>query len=450
MKYAWLLVLGLLVVPGAARAQRGPSCDLSDSRQLNSVADGQVIYIGGPVFVCDNGTRILADSAIYLRAPGRIDFHGNVRFDETDRSLTSMYAQYFGTERRLMAQQDVVLINKKDGSTLRAPALNYFQQSPGNPKARIEVYSGRPRATLFRQNPDNSSVIDTTIVDADRMQVEGEEIFRGWGAVEVKRGRLISKSAFAEFDQGGSYMKLYGKATVDSDTFHLSADSIDADLINNDEFREVRARRDAKLASQDVNVDAPRLKITFNSGKVERLVAIGGKRVAGSDLPQASATSQDFTLTADSIDAISPAEQLERVIAIGTAFGERHADSADVSLPELIRQDWVRGDTVTAYFGAGRDTTALPAPAASPAAGADTARVLERIVASGAPASSTYKLRERVNDTTEVSVNYITARHIDVILRGGDVDRVRAEGNIRGMYLQPPKPEAVAREDERP
>jgi hypothetical protein len=55
-----------------------------------------------------------------------------------------------------------------------------------------------------------------------------------------------------------------------------------------------------------------------------------------------------------------------------------------------------------------------------------------------------------VNDTTEVSVNYITARHIDVILRGGDVDRVRAEGNIRGMYLQPPKPEAVAREDERP
>ena len=449
MKRAWLLVLAVLMVPREASAQRGPSCDLNDSRQLNSVADGQVVYIGGPVFVCDNGTRILADSAVYLRAPGRIDFHGNVRFNEAERSLTSMYAQYLGAERKLMAQQDVVLINRKDGSTLRAPALDYYQQSPSNPTPRIDVYRGRPRATLYRQNADNASAVDTTIVDADRMQVEGEEIFRGWGTVDVKRGKLIAKAAFAEFDQGGSYMKLYGKATVDSDTFHLSADSIDADLINNNEFREVRARRAAKLASQDVNVDAPSLTISFAAGKVERLVAIGGERVAG-NVPQAVATSQDFTLTADSIDATSPDEKLERVIAIGMAFGERHADSADVTLPALIRKDWVRGDTVTAYFGAGRDPAAAEVAAALPAIPADTARVLERIVASGEPASSTYKLRERVNDTTEVSVNYITARNIDVLLRNGDIDRVRAEGDIRGIYLQPPRPETVAREDERP
>lgn len=450
MKRLGPLVLGLLVAPFAAEAQRGPLCDLQNSRQLNSVADGAVTYIGGPVFVCDNGTRIVADSAIYLRAPGRIDFHGNVRFNEAERSLTSMYAQYIGAERRLMAQQDVVLINRKDGSTLRAPALDYYQQSASNPTSRIEVYSGRPRATLFRQSAADASAVDTTIVDADRMQVEGEEIFRGWGTVDVKRGRLTAKSSFAEFDQGGSYMKLYGKATVDSDTFRLSADSIDADLVNNNEFREVRARRDAKLASQDVNVDAPSLTITFAEGKVERLVAIGGERVAGDNVPQAIATSRDFTLTADSIDAVSPAEKLERVIAIGTAFGERHADSADIALPDLIRKDWVRGDTVTAYFGDGRDTAAANAVSRPPDTPADTARVLERIVASGEPASSTYKLRERSNDSTEVSVNYLTARYIDVLLRNGDVDRVRAQGDIRGMYLQPPRPEAVAREDERP
>jgi hypothetical protein len=310
MKCLWLVLLGLLLTPLVARAQRGPLCDLQDSRQLNSVSNGQIVYIGGPVFNCDNGTRILADSAIYVEATGRIDFLGRVRFTEAERSLTSMYAQYIGAERRLMAQQDVVLINRKDGSTLQAPALDYFQQSASNPTPRIEVYSGRPRATLFRQNPDNASVTDTTIVDADRMQVAGEEVFRGWGTVDVKRGRLVSKSAFAEFDQGGSYMRLYGKATVDSDTFRLSADSIDADLVNNNEFREVRARRDAKLASQDVNIDAPNLKISFVAGKVERLVAIGGERVDGTDVPQAIATSQDFTLTADSIDSLSPAEKL--------------------------------------------------------------------------------------------------------------------------------------------
>lgn len=451
MRHRWLFAAALLLAPATASAQGGPSCDLGNSRQLNSIADGQIVYIGGPVFVCDNGTRITADSAIYMRAPGRIDFYGNVRFNEAERSLTSNYAQYVGAERRLMAQQEVLLTNKKDGSTLRALSLDYFQVSPTNPTARIDVHSGRPRATLFRANKEDPAAIDTTIIDADRMQIEGEEIFRGWGAVDVKRGKLTSKSAFAEFDQSGSYMKLYGMARVESDTFRLSADSIEAELVNGEEFRQVRARRDAKLASDDIDVDAPGLTISFAAGKVERLVAIGGARV-GTGLPQAIAVSQDFTLTADSIDALSPGEKLERVVAVGTAFGERHADTTDVELPEIIRKDWVRGDTVTAYFGEGRDTTSVAASSPAPArpAAADTARVLERIVAAGAPASSTYRLRETVNDTTQLSVNYITAKHLDVKLRNGDVEQVTAEGDIRGIYLQPPKREAVAREDTSP
>jgi len=36
-------------------------------------------------------------------------------------------------------------------------------------------------------------------------------------------------------------------------------------------------------------------------------------------MPQATATSQDFNLTADSIDALSPKQQLVKVIAVGGA-----------------------------------------------------------------------------------------------------------------------------------
>ena len=257
MKHGWLaLVLLFCFLPRATHAQQ-QRCDLGDSRVLYSVANGAIIYVGGPVFVCENGTRITADSAVYVEATGRIDFLRNVRFNETERSLTSMYAQYMGRERRLMAQQDVVLVDKRDGSTLRALSLDYFQKSASNPESRIDVHSGRPRATLYRDRAREPGVRDTTIVDADRMQIVGENVFKGWGSVDVRRGKLTARSAYSEFDQNGSYMKLYGRANVQSDTFNLSADSIDAELINGDEFRTVFARREAKLTSQNANVDAP-------------------------------------------------------------------------------------------------------------------------------------------------------------------------------------------------
>ena len=70
--------------------------------------------------------------------------------------------------------------------------------------------------------------------------------------------------------------------------------------------------------------------------------------------------------------------------------------------------------------------------------GADTTRVLERIVAMGSPASSTYRLREQVGDSVETSVNYLTAKKLDVRFKDGAVQKVAAEGEIRGLYLQPP------------
>jgi hypothetical protein len=115
------------------------------------------------------------------------------------------------------------------------------------------------------------------------------------------------------------------------------------------------------------------------------------------------------------------------VFAVGRARGERWGDTLqDRALPELIRNDWVQGDTIRAYFAEAPDTMA------------DTTRVLERIVALGAPASSTYRLREQQGDRVEVSVNYLTAKMLDVTFKDGAVHKVLAEGEIRGIYLQPP------------
>lgn len=436
-----LLVGGLLALnAGAALAQR-QSCDIANSRQIYSVAGGAVIYLGGPVFACPNGTRILADSAVYVRSTGRIDFMGNVRFNELRRSLTSQYAQYLaGNERKLMAQGSVVLTDKDNGTTLRAQSIDYLQETPTR-QARIDALSGRPVATIIRRKTPGGNLtagqpVDTTRVESDQLTIFGEQSFRGRGNVNVYRGKMTSNSSYAEFDQTKNYMKLTGGAVVRTDTFTLSGDTIEANTTEADEFKDLRARVATKLKSNDIDVEAPGLNVTFTEGAVTRVVAIGGARLGGA--AQARATSQDFVLIADSIDAVTPGQKLETVVAVGKAFGERRPDSLDAKLPDLVATDWVRGDTVRAFF-----VDAVPAPGR---VRPDTAgRVVDRIVAAGAPASSTYRLRENRNGQSEVSVNYLTARTIDVVMKNGSVDRVNAAGDIRGVYLQPPRRTAQVR-----
>lgn len=419
-----MLVL-LACVPADLAAQ---TCNLEHADNMVTIAGGAVIYLSRPTFDCGNGTTIAADSGVYVKSVGRIDFMGRVRFNEPDRSLTAQNAQYVGREHRLMAQQNVVLTDRASGTILRSPTLDYFQKSASNPDPRIEVYSGRPHATLVRKRADASGV-DTTNVDSDRMQIIAEKMFRGWGSVDVKRGKLTSRSNYAEFDQDGNFMRLYGQANIVSDTFKVTADSIDADLVNGDTFKELRARINARIDSKSATVEAPIVRVTFDKGEVQRLIALGGAKAKDPKAQQAKSVSQDFTLIADSIDVKSPGQKLESVIAVGHAAGERKPDTLDAKLPATINRDWVRGDTVQAFF-----TDTKP----------DTARVLQRIVANGSPASSTYRLRQKVkdsqSDSTEMSVNYLTAHHIDVVMKNGAVDVVRAQGDIHGIYLQkPPK-----------
>ena len=421
--------MAALLIPSLGWAQQKVVCNLVNSRQTYSVGQGAVTYIGGPVFECTNGSRITADSAVNVASTGRTDFMGNVKFTEPQRSLASQYAQYNTSQRLLTAQGNVVLTDKANGSTLRAPSLDYFQKGGVNPDDKVEIYSGRPHATLVRKRADSTSVMDTTNVDADAMTLIGQQLFRGKGHVDVKRGKLTTSSGFAEFAQDSNYMHLYDHAIVQSDTFRLSADSIDADMVNGQTFKTVHARKDAKLHSDQADIAAPRILINFDSGQVSRMVAVGGSRVA-KNLPQANTVSKDFTLTADSIDALSPQQKLDHVIAVGNAYAARAPDSLDAILPEIISKDWVRGDTVKAFFGQSQK---------------DTTRVLERLVANGAPAASTYKFHQKVQgagkDSTQLTVNYLSARHIDVTFKDGAVDQVHAEGDIRGMYLQPPKAE---------
>lgn len=166
--------------------------------------------------------------------------------------------------------------------------------------------------------------------------------------------------------------------------------------------------------------------------------------------PQPRVRANDFWLVADSIDALAPGQRLERVVAVGNAYGERAADSLTARLPELIARDWLRGDTITGYFAVVpvADTTAAgAAPAADDTAAAvggapaDSVRertVLERLVAVGleGTAQSLYRIQEEGSESGP-SVNYLTANRIVLFLRDGEVTSVEADGPIEGYHLQP-------------
>jgi len=155
-----------------------------------------------------------------------------------------------------------------------------------------------------------------------------------------------------------------------------------------------------------------------------------------SELARPVALAEDFTLTADSIEVVAPAQVLDHITAVGRARGVSTArDSLNVEdLPEIARDDWLEGDTVVATF------VRLEAAEGEPADTAAARYQLDRLVASGA-ARSLYRMEP--SDTTSrpgvdrPAVHYVTGTVIVIVLADGQVERMDVEGPTRGWHLEP-------------
>ena len=477
--HALLLVPALCTGFAASASAQARDCEILDSRVLNFInrdTPYQVVFVGGPVISCSGGMRISADSAVMSESTRIMEFIGHVDYQDTVKALTTDYAQYHGNDRRLVAQGNVFLTDVKTGSVIQAPFLDYYQTSDTRAEELVLMSAGRPRATLLRERPDEPAMRDTTVVDADRMEIHGETRFLGSGNVEITRSGTKAYAQSAEFMQGGGTMRLIGDARVDGDSLRMAGDSIVGETTDDEEFSDLAAwGENATLDGESVDLDAPWIRIMFEDGEVDRLVAAvpgaapvivspdsamaDSAAVADSaaaaappppvqapialppaaapdpDRPRATAVSADFRLVGDSIDANLPGRTLERVVAVGGAFGERllEDDSLSAGLPEIARRDWMEGTVIEATF--------IDAPEARPDTAAD--RVLDAIVATGSPARSIYRRLDEDDPASGYAISYILASRIRIQLVGGEVRDVEAEG-AQGLYLQPART-AVAR-----
>lgn len=582
-----VIVLGSVPALAAGQSQtRGQRCEIqsasSSTRGTTFRDEGRTFMGGGVFFVCPGGTTIRSDSLAHFEAAGMIEFLGNVHYADTVKTLSAGYVRYIGRIGQIIAQDSVVLSDIASGSQIRAPYLEYFQATETRPEALVRIPSGRPRAILVSRpgdpplpgeagnatpdRPDPDTAIagmpaspdslasdiadveppDSTFIDADAMDFYGERLAVARGNVVVLREAMQAFGREAHFDQRADSMLLTGAARVVTDERQVHGDTIAALVTPEQELRQVNAWRNARLESEDLEAEAPGLRILFENGDVHRMIALGERtgargwvpepteideaaqseeaaqstqpadttqagvvaqsdqtagRLAAMEQPeipdprpagaagptpaspsseeshgvQARVTSKEMRMVGDSVDAVAPNQQLERVIAVGAAFGERMTTDTTVLRPAIAEHDWMSGDTIIATFAEAPDSAAADTAAAeviaaetetstanaadtTGAAAADTAtfadaeeytaaaraeRVLETLTAIGTSmdARSLYAVANEEDPLGPPALSYLIAQRIRVTLRDGAVFDVNAVGRdgqpVHGVYLEP-------------
>jgi hypothetical protein len=439
-----VLLLALMMSAAPLAAQR-QSCDIVEQTggTLDMMGGGtgaESYFIRRAYFRCSAGRIIIADSATFSRASGHITLMGNVRVDDPERSLRSNFAQYFTGVRQISAQERVVMRDLRTGSTIRSDVLNYYEATAQRPQSLIvatRTVGPLARAVLYDEEPVTPGAArDSMVVDAEEIQITGEDNFRGIGSAVLTRDSLRATGHQIEYWENIGTLNILGAGRVTLPSYELRGDSVSATLAGEArEIREVLTRHGATLTSEEMNVTGPAIRLFFENGGIERMVAMTWPpRVGMSVEARPVAVSEQFRMEADSIDVLAPDQKVSEAVAIGAAYVQRFTpDSLRALLPEaepevlrLIENDWMRGDTVRAFFAD---------------AAADTAageRVMERLIASGGPAQAMHRMRpDDAADTTRLSIAYLVGRTVQVSFAEGVVTEVEASDDVRGVYLQP-------------
>ncbi len=475
MRRPWAIAVALCLtlLPGALEAQAHTCRQIlpSDFRRLINARGEELVYFGDPVrFLCSGGVRLEADSAVVNRVASSVELVGGVVYRDSTRELTADWANYVGRMDQLLARGSTVLRDLSNGARVEGENLNYLRENDERAVARMIVTGGRPHAVLpprgagaiapgrSPQNPLGPPSQDplgppppdtgvATDVWADRIELEGESIFRAQGDVDIRRGDMVGGGRTAVFDQAADRMTLTERAFVENEDYRLQGNRIDA-FLEGEGLREVISDGAARVTSEDLDVRAQRVRIAFAEGAVERLEAWNPDPTPGA--PRARATARDFRLRADSIHAQADSVGIRELRAVGRAYGERDADApaGGRALPVDLARDWIQGDTVLAFFS--RPETdprraadvepegdvEVPDADADPDADPD-AVILERIVVVGGEGDALSLYRTAGEGAAAASLNFMRASRIVLFMEQGEVARVEAEGPIKGLYLDP-------------
>jgi hypothetical protein len=139
-------------------------------------------------------------------------------------------------------------------------------------------------------------------------------------------------------------------------------------------------------------------------------------------------------MIADSLDVHMPAQRVREVHLLHKAFAEGRADSTSFRADTT---NWIRGDTIVAYFDTlpPVDTTKGPA--------------IRKLVSTDS-AEAFYNLAPSDTSLHRPAINYVKGHEITINFEEEKVANIAVEGKVSGIYVEPSADTTRTRTNQRP
>lgn len=428
MVVAGFAVLGVLPL-AAQQAPRGtcvlewisqPDARLSIRQQETGAR--HFFFGGGFTGVCRaQDITIEADSAEYYEDQRLVHLFNSVSYDEPRLALTSDRATYWLNTEQVRAEGRVVA-TLPSGTTLRGPTVDYFRAAPPVRTEARMVAPGRPTIDVVEQTADGAPSEPVRVV-ANTVTMHGETMVYASGRVVITRPDLVARGDSAVLNQDTEHARLMRNPVIEGTgerPFTLRGRVVDM-YARERAIERVVSSDEARAVSEDVTITGDTIDFRITEGRLQRGYVWGPSR--------ARAVSPEYDITADSLDVLMPEQRMEEVRAVGQAYATSRPDTVRFLTEE---RDWMRGDTIFAYF----DTEA-------PAEERDGQPPVRQLLAVG-EASSFYQTSASDTTIRLPAVNYVRGRTIALAFEAGEVRQVLVTEQASGVYLEPIVPTDAA------
>lgn len=427
-----VLVVGLAAAPLAAQqpARAGRTCQMfvdSVGGLANFVTlpgGSQNIFAGGGILAhCVNepSTRMVSDSIAYFQDRNELQMMGRVHFEDSTATLDADRVTYWTRQERLEARGNVFTRNRRSGSELRGPYLDYLRAVPGV-RDTLETIAVQRPTIHFRSMRDSARADrEPFVVVADRVRTRHTDRMWASGRVTIDRTDLSARADSAMLNLGDSLGYLIGApevvgrdtaAPADSGTYRLTGQRIRFALTGDQEIRRAVSAGRALATGPDWRLRGDTLDILLDSGQVQRAQAWGLM-----DEEQPSARSGLNLVLGDSLDIQMPGQVMRLIWSYGRARADSRADSTSAE------PDWLAGDTLRAAF--------VPADS-----GARRASAIDHVDARGG-ARAYYHVENTREPACRRGITYSRGARIRIAMAGQRVRTVDVAGETDGVYLEP-------------
>jgi len=386
-------------------------------------------FIGGGLVVrCPSrGITLKADSAELYGDEKRDFLVGHVSYDEPRLNLTSDFLTYYTAEERIVAAGNV---NGRlpSGSTLKGPQVDYKRAVPRIRTRPQTLATGRPTVNIIQRDTSGKEQPPIQVI-ANTIFMDGDSLIYGSGSVQITRPEVNATSDSAFINTGTEIMQLMRNPIVNGTRgrpFQLVGTNVDL-FSKNRKLQRVISRARARATSQDLTLTSDTIDLRIRDDSLERAFAWGKSR--------AHAESSTQNMIADSLDVQMPAQRVREVHALRKAFAEGRPDStlkADTT-------NWLRGDTIVAYFDTlpPADTTKGPA--------------IRKLISKDS-AEAYYHLAPQDTSLHRPAINYVRGRKITIDFDSvsAKVAQIAVDGQVGGVFLEPTADTTRTRTNTRP